>query len=214
MREKLIAALIFILYSALKLTWRIRIVESPGYSRAIADKRPMVIAHWHADIPCIIFMLKRYSVAAIISSSKDGELVALITKWLGGHTSRGSSHRGGAAALKGLLRLTKEGWRPSVATDGPKGPREIVKPGVLEISRIVQGEIFVVGAAADREWIFRKAWDQTRIPKPFAKVVCVWSEGIPTVSRDADSRDPKLAESLGKAITDAGQQARNLIAAN
>lgn len=213
MRERILAALIFSIYTCLKWTWRIQIVESPGYTQAIKDGRPMVVGHWHCDIPSIIFMLKRYRIAAIISSSKDGELVALITKWLGGHTSRGSSHRGGTAALKGMIRLTKDGWRPSVATDGPKGPKGIVKPGVLEISRIVQGEIFVVGAAADREWVFR-SWDEMRLPKPFAKLVCVWQEGMPAVGRDVDSRDPKLAERLGAAITDAGQQARNLIAAN
>ncbi len=213
MRERILAALIFTFYSLLKLTWRIKIVESPGYAQAIKDGRPMVVAHWHSDIPSIIFMLKRYRIAAIISASKDGELVALITKWLGGHTSRGSSHRGGTAALKGMIRLTKEGWRPSVATDGPKGPKQIAKPGVLEISRIVKAEIFVVGAAADREWTFG-SWDRMRLPKPFAKLVCVWQEGMPALGRDVDSRDPKLAESLGLAITDAGQQARNIIAAN
>jgi lysophospholipid acyltransferase (LPLAT)-like uncharacterized protein len=67
--------------------------------------------------------------------------------------------------------------------------------------------------AADRAWIFHRAWDQTLLPKPFAKVQIFWGEPLPAVSRESDGRNPDLARDLENAMADAERQARDLIAA-
>jgi lysophospholipid acyltransferase (LPLAT)-like uncharacterized protein len=212
-RKYVLPYLIFAIYRALKSTWRIRIVESASFQRALRDGRPMVLAHWHGDELGILHMVPRYRAAVMVSTSKDGELMNSVVHLFGSKTSRGSSTRGGVSALKGIVRLSKEGWRPSVAVDGPKGPYHKVKPGVFEISKIIGGEIFPVAVDADRKHIFYKAWNKTFLPLPFAKVVAVWGEPLAVVSRDADPHDPDLAKRLEHVLTDAGQQARNLIAA-
>lgn len=211
-KTRLLATLLFLVYSALRLTWRVRVVEPPGFKKALADGRPMVMAHWHGDELGIIYLLKRYRVAVITSTSKDGELMATVVRLFGSRTSRGSSTRGGVAALKGLLRLAKEGWRPSVAVDGPKGPLHKVKPGVFEVSKLTRAEIFPIAAAADRQFVFKKSWNQSFLPLPFARVVVVWGEGLPAVTKDADCHAPELAAGLERAIYDAKLQALNLIA--
>ena len=213
LRTRVLPFAIFLIYSAFKLTWRIRVVESQSFQAALKDNRAMVFAHWHGDIPSILYLLKRYRAAAIISQSKDGDLVDSVARMLGGRTARGSSHRGGAAGLKGMLRLCRQGFRPSVAVDGPKGPRHKVKPGVLEISRVIGGGLFPLTVACDRRIVFRKSWDKAFLPMPFAKIVVVWGDEVSAVKRDEDSRDPQLAERLEKAMIDAGRCARNLVAA-
>jgi lysophospholipid acyltransferase (LPLAT)-like uncharacterized protein len=213
LRTRVLPYTLFLFYSVLKFTWRIRVVESASFQAALKDGRPMVFAHWHGDIPAILYLLKRYRAAAIISQSKDGDLVDFVARLLGGKTARGSSHRGGAAGLKGMLRLCRDGYRPSVAVDGPKGPRHKVKPGVLEISRVISGGLYPLTVACDRRWVFPKAWDKAFLPKPFAKIVVVWGDEVPAVARTEDSRDPQLAERLEVAMTNAGQQARKLVAA-
>lgn len=213
LKTRIIAFILFIVYSSLRLTWRIRVIESESLKRALRENSPMVYAHWHGDELGILYLLGRYKAATMVSTSKDGELMATVVRLFGARTSRGSSTRGGVSALKGILRLSKEGWRPSVAVDGPKGPYHRVKPGVFEISRLIGGEIFPLAVACDRKKVFEKAWNKTFLPLPFAKVVVVWGEALPAVTRNQDSRNEELAQGLEKALTNAGQQASNLIAA-
>jgi lysophospholipid acyltransferase (LPLAT)-like uncharacterized protein len=212
MKNRLIGFVLFLIYRALWITWRIRIHEPESMQQSMRDQRPMVLAHWHGDIPGVIHLLKRYHAAAIISTSKDGDFVDTMAKLMGAKTTRGSTTRGGASALKGMLRLAKEGWRPAIAIDGPKGPRHEAKPGVLEISRVIGAPIFPLTCAVDRAWVFHKAWDKTLLPKPFAKIQVVWGDPVPAVGRDEDGRNPDLARALEAAMRRAEQQAQELIA--
>lgn len=213
MKNKLIGLLLFVIYSALRLTWRVRVYESEGLKQLMRENRPMVLAHWHGNIPGVLFLLKPMRAAPIISTSKDGDFVTMMAEMFGSKVARGSSTRGGASALKAILRLAKEGWRPAIAIDGPKGPRHQAKAGIFEISRIIQGPIIPLAAVSDREFVFHRAWDKTALPKPFARVQIVWAEPLPAVPRDADGRDPDLARDLERAMANAEQQARDLIAA-
>jgi lysophospholipid acyltransferase (LPLAT)-like uncharacterized protein len=213
MKNRLIGFVLFLIYRALWLTWRIRIHEPEAMKIARRENAPMVYAHWHGQIPGILYLLKPYHAAAIISTSKDGDFVDTMALLLGAKTTRGSTTRGGAGALKGMLRLAKQGWRPAIAIDGPKGPRHEAKPGVFEISRVVGAPIFPLTCAVDREWVFHKAWDKTILPKPFAKIQIVWGEPIPAVGRDQDGRNPDLARALEAAMQRAERQAQDLIAA-
>jgi lysophospholipid acyltransferase (LPLAT)-like uncharacterized protein len=213
LKNRLIAIFAYIVFSLLRLTWRIRIVEPPDFKSALASGRPLVFAHWHGDELGLIYLLGHYRAAAMVSTSKDGEIMDFVARLFGARTSRGSSTRGGVGALKGILRLAKDGYRPTIAVDGPKGPLHKVKPGVFEISKIIGGEIFPVGAVASRKHVFERAWNKTFLPLPFSKVVVVWGSAIPKVDRAGDAHDPALAQRLERAIANAKQQALDLIAA-
>jgi len=212
MKNRIIGFVLFLIYRALWITWRIRIYEPESMKISLRENKPMVLAHWHGHIPGVLYLLKRYRAAAIISTSKDGDFVDTMAKLLGAKTTRGSTTRGGASALKGMLRLAKSGWRPAIAIDGPKGPRHEAKPGVLEISRVLGAPIFPLGCAVDRSWVFHKAWDKTILPKPFARIQIVWGDPVPAVGRDQDGRDPDLARALEAAMQRAQRQAQELIA--
>lgn len=213
MKNRLIGFALFLIYRALWLTWRIRVHEPSSLKEALNNRKPMVYAHWHGQIPGILYLLKRYHAAAIISTSKDGDFVDTMAQLIGAKTTRGSTTRGGASALKGMLRLAKDGWRPALAIDGPKGPRHQAKPGIFEISRVVGGPIFPLVCAVDREWVFHKAWDKTILPKPFARIQVVWGEPVPAVGRDEDGRNPDLARALEAAMANAEKTARELLQA-
>ena len=118
----------------------------------------------------------------------------------GAQTTRGSSTRGGINALKGLIRLIKNGRTCSFAIDAPRGPWGKVKPGVFEMSRMTKAPIFAAGVWADRAWRFEKSWDKTLFPKPFARVVIMWSGPYPATTKDQDPRSPDLAAALEEAL--------------
>lgn len=164
------------------------------------NQRAMMLAHWHGDELALIHLAPRYRLATITSTSKDGELVNSVLRLLGVKTSRGSSTRGGAQALKGLLRLAKAGRNCSFAVDGPKGPLHKVKPGIFEVSRMLEAPIYACGVSCDRAWHFPRSWNKTYLPKPFAKISVHWTGPFGPVTRSQDPRDLQIAEHLEKEI--------------
>ncbi len=212
-RSRVLPILIWLIYMPLKLSWRIHIHESPELLSDLKNNRMAVLAHWHGDELGIIYLLKRYRGVAMTSTSKDGEIINGFLNLIGVKTSRGSSTRGGVSALKGILRLAKEGFRPSFAVDGPKGPYHKVKPGVLEVAKILSCPIHPVGVFCSSSFVFKKSWNKSDLPLPFAKIVVHWGPPIPHISRATSLRDSDLPVQLEIALLDAGQKARNLIAA-
>jgi lysophospholipid acyltransferase (LPLAT)-like uncharacterized protein len=203
----------FCVYRSLAATWRIRVHESDSLKRLRAAGSTAVFAHWHGEELAILYLLRPYRASTMISTSEDGSLMARLVELLGSRTARGSSTRGGTAALRGLLRLTKEGWNPSVAVDGPKGPIYVAKPGVFELSRVLSAPVFPLAAATDRAWRFTRTWNQAYLPKPFARIEVVWGEAIPALDRDDDPRLSIHADRLAAALNSARAEATNLIAA-
>ena len=213
-RKYILPIIVFVFYRTLSWTWRVRLFEPESLKQSLQNRNPVVLAHWHGDELALLSIVKRYRIATIASQSKDGELMATVLKWMGAKTSRGSSSRGSVQALKGLLRLVKDGGNCSFAVDGPKGPLHKVKPGVFELSRMIHGPIYAAGVHVDRAIYFPRSWNKTFLPKPFAKVTIVWSESLPPVTKEQDPRNPDLALELESLLHRTRQQAVNFIADN
>ncbi len=212
-RRYVLPILVYLFYCVLAKTWRFRCVENEALRQALRERTPILYAHWHGDELAMVAQIRRYRVATMTSTSKDGELMNSVIHYLGARTSRGSSTRGGASALKGVIRLLRQGFNLSMAVDGPKGPLHKVKPGVFELSRLVPAPIFPVAIATQSAFIFKRSWNKTFIPYPFARVILYWGDPLPSVSREQDPRAPELAEQLKKAINNAKHQADQLLIA-
>lgn len=205
-RRHVAPVLVYLFYRFLMLTWRITLDETPSFRQALADKKPVVIAHWHGDELALIHLAKRYRIATITSTSKDGELMDRVLSWLGAETARGSSTRGGANAMRGLIsHCRKNGNNVSFAVDGPKGPIYKVKPGVFEFSRLMNAPIYTASVGVSRPWVFARAWNKAVLPKPFSRVHVRIAEGMPAITREQDARDVALAASL-EDLLHAGRQ--------
>lgn len=211
MLKKLAPHLLFAFYKLLQWSWRIQIVEVCEVQELTKENKSFVIAHWHGDELGILHLLKPYRVACIISTSKDGDIMNRAVQLLGGKTVRGSSTRQGTRALKGIIRLKKEGFRPSVAVDGPKGPIYKVKPGVLQISRLTNLPIVPLSFYASRYHTFHKAWNQSRLPLPFAKVSIVWGRPLPALQKTDDPKDEKFAQQLEERINETKRHANRIL---
>lgn len=212
-RSYILPFLIWIIYQPLRLSWRFELVESESLKQALKNRNVVTFAHWHGDELGILYLLKRYNCCVMTSTSKDGELINGFLRIMGVKTSRGSSTRGGVSALKGLLRLTKSGFNPCVAVDGPKGPYHKVKPGVLEISKLTGSPICVLGASCNNAFVFKRSWNKAYLPLPFAKISVVMGDLVPAVRREEDAHAASLAERLELALANAGRLASEAIAA-
>ena len=118
---KLLSFVAALFIRSLHATLRVRHVrpeniEAPGQ---------YILAFWHEHLLLMLHCRYRDPVAVMTSRSRDGEYMARVFDWYGVKSSRGSSSRGGMAALRGLLRLARGGANLVFTPDGPRGPRRV-----------------------------------------------------------------------------------------
>jgi lysophospholipid acyltransferase (LPLAT)-like uncharacterized protein len=156
-----------------------------------AARTPMIYAVWHGRILLLPYLYGHRGSHVLASRSRDGELVTRWIRRFGLDPVRGSSTRGGGEALRVLTRALRAGREVVVVPDGPRGPREVLKPGVIALARLSGAPIVPMAVGASREWRLR-SWDEFRIPRPFARCVVRFGEPI-HVSRAADRAGEEAA---------------------
>jgi lysophospholipid acyltransferase (LPLAT)-like uncharacterized protein len=158
-------------YFFLRCTWRIREYGPPEIMHKYVRRMdPCVFAHWHGDELLLVGYYSFRGLAVLSSLSKDGTLMARTLRLLGYKVFRGSSSRGGARGLIGLIRAVKSGNQAALAVDGPKGPIYQVKPGIVDLARKTGMPIIPCRARADRAWYIPRAWNKSYLPKPLARI--------------------------------------------
>ena len=125
-----------------------------------------ILAFWHSHLLLMLHCRYRRPISVLISQSKDGEAIARVFDWYGVDSARGSSTRGGSAALRELLREAREGKNIVFTPDGPKGPARIAKDGVVYAALSTGLPIAPVAFAAKKKSFSRHgtAWScRTRL---------------------------------------------------
>ena len=130
----------------------------------------VIVPFWHYSIFYMLHHLRQYSGVALVSASRDGEYIARIAQRLDFATVRGSSHRQGVGALKGLLRAMREGRNVGLVADGSQGPARRARPGAIFLASKTGAPVVPMVWAADRCKIFR-SWDRTVLPLPFCRII-------------------------------------------
>ena len=113
-------------------------MESRGHEQVDAVYRQgghIILAFWHAQQLMIPTGYRGPGANVLISRHQDGEIIARIIARFGHRAVRGSSTRGGALALRELIRLGRSGADLVVTPDGPKGPRHVAKLGVAQLAK-------------------------------------------------------------------------------
>ena len=105
-----------------------------GYWR---DDTPFIVAFWHGRLllmPC--FWPPAKPVHMLISQHRDGQLIARTIGHFGVPTIAGSTRRGGAGALRALIKAIRAGGSIGITPDGPRGPRMRVGDGIVTLARM------------------------------------------------------------------------------
>ena len=114
----------------------------------------------------------------------DGEYIARIIERLGFTAVRGSSSRGGAAALLGMRSEIERGAAVALTIDGPRGPKYVAKPGPVALAKATGRPMMSFYVAVSDVWVLA-TWDELVIPKPFSKALVRFSKKT-LVPSDAD----------------------------
>lgn len=196
---KLLPLVAYLFLQLLNRTLRVRHVRAEHI-----DSNPRhILVFWHECILGSLHSRWRKPTTAMISRSKDGEIVTGVVELYGADTARGSSHRGGPAAMREMLRDVKEGKNIALTPDGPKGPRRVVKDGVVYAAKMTGLPVVPFHFTAKSKKRLR-SWDQMIVPRPFTKAVFVYGPPI-AVPRDGDVEEWRLK--IEKEMNDLAEQA-------
>jgi len=146
-------------------------------TRYTPGQEPYILSFWHARILMMPYAYKGWNGSMLISEHRDGAFIADAVQLMGINSSRGSSTRGGARAFLEMIRLARKGHPLGITPDGPKGPREVVQPGTVQLAKKSGMPLRAVCYASKRHWR-ANSWDRFYIPKPFTKGVFVISEAV------------------------------------
>jgi hypothetical protein len=132
---------------------------------------------WHDAITFPMFSGRHVRTAALVSRNADGSHLAAGLKMLGINLVRGSSSRGGAAAVREILRLPAN-THLVVTPDGPRGPRRQAKPGLVFLAAHSGRRIVPTAFSAKRYWTIPGRWTDLTIPKPFTRIYAISGQPI------------------------------------
>lgn len=209
--QQLAAALVYGLIRCLAATIRFELEDRSGlFKGALREK--IIFSTWHNRLALSLMIYRRYVVrvdperrlAAMVSASRDGGLLARVLEHFSVEPVRGSSSRRGPQALREMISWSERGYDLAITPDGPRGPCYQVQDGVISTAQLTGLPIMPVSYHLN--WKFRpKSWDRFQVPLPFARCRIRTGE-IVRVPREATESEretlrQRLEETM-KAITE------------
>ncbi|MDQ3800661.1 MAG: lysophospholipid acyltransferase family protein [Acidobacteriota bacterium] len=177
----------FAFYCLINLIGKTVRFEKEGWENFEAIERAgkiPIYTFWHNRIFLGTYFFRRRGIVVITSQSFDGEYIARFIQRFGYGAVRGSSTRGGVAALVEMIRLMRDERLPMGFTiDGPKGPKYVAKIGACLLAKKTGNPMMPFSVEAEKFWQV-KSWDNMQIPKPFSRARLIINEPI-YVSADA-----------------------------
>ena len=154
-------------------------------------------ALWHNRLLIFPFVLRRFFSnrrgAALISASRDGDLLADAIKRFDFDIVRGSSSRLGASAILQLTDVLASGRDVVITPDGPRGPAYELGPGIIFLAQKSGAPVVPVNMEYSSCWRL-KSWDRFILPRPFSKVRVII--GQPYHARSTSTPDEFETERL------------------
>ncbi|MFG0265334.1 MAG: lysophospholipid acyltransferase family protein [Rhodopirellula sp. JB055] len=194
-----IGAGIAVTFKLFRLTFRIRVRNDQRDRLVQRTGKQYALAILHAH-QLAALSLSAPKVGAMVSRSRDGDLLMPLLRGNGCVPIRGSSgvgEKGGATALTKMIRHVKNGNPSVIAVDGPRGPRGVVQKGIAMVAIKADVPIIPVVLIPRRRWILTKAWDRMQILLPFTRVDALFGDPIfPAPGDSIDDLREKVAESL------------------
>jgi len=171
-RARWLIALGFRLLQIWARTLRYEIDDRPGVVGRPVNEN-YIGALWHNRLLIFPFVLRRFFSnrrgAALISASRDGDLLADAIKRFDFDIVRGSSSRLGASAILQLTDVLASGRDVVITPDGPRGPAYELGPGIIFLAQKSGAAVLPVNMEYSSCWRL-KSWDRFILPRPFSKV--------------------------------------------
>lgn len=188
-------------------------LDGQEHLRPHAAGAPAVFGFWHEFLPLMpalsliarkLPFYRATPIHTLVSQHRDGRFIGAVVRRFGIRPILGSSTRGGAAGLRNLLAVLRQGDLIGITPDGPKGPRRQSASGIAQLAAL--SGVPIIPLAARTSWhIQLHTWDQMPVPLPFGRgvMVCGPPIGVPRIGwKDAV---PAITDALNAAAARANQ---------
>lgn len=156
------------------------------------EGKPFILGFWHGRLLLMPYCWDhRKTIYMLISEHRDGQLIAHTVGHFGIKWAAGSSTRGGAQALRIMVKALKQGDYVGITPDGPRGPRMRASDGVVNVARL-SGVPVIPAAFGTTRGRCLSTWDRFLLAWPFGRGIIVWGDPI-RVDRKAGSEALELA---------------------
>jgi lysophospholipid acyltransferase (LPLAT)-like uncharacterized protein len=174
----------YVLIKIIGVTARFEVIGWENHERVEKEGALPIYVFWHDRIFLTTYWWRNRRIVVLTSRSFDGEYIARFIQRFGYGAVRGSSTRGGVAAIVEMTRLMRAGCTTAFTIDGPKGPPHVAKKGAVLLAKKSGHPIIPVTMELARCWKV-SSWDSFQIPKPFTKARVYVAPAI-SVPGDAD----------------------------
>ena len=195
---------------ALTSTWTWKVSGAEHLDAITNAGHHPILALWHGRILAATPYFANRGIVAMASENFDGEWIARLLGKFGYGAARGSTSRGGPAALRQLVRDVKA-HGVAFTVDGPRGPAEVAQPGAVWLAKATGQPLLPFHSEAASSWTLN-SWDRTQIPRPFTTVVMAMAAPI-YVPRDADEQVMAASRArLAASLAEAQSECKRLLA--
>ena len=156
----------------------------------IKDGKGVIALVWHSRFMMLTSAWKKQyqTPYVLISRSRDGDIVAHASHFLGLKTIRGSTKKaakgnsaakakGGAKASLDIVTALENNGCIVVTPDGPRGPRQRLGDGPLRLARLTGAPLMPCTFAVKNRKLFN-SWDRLVLPLPFGKGKIIWGTPV------------------------------------
>jgi len=151
-----------------------------------SENKPLIFCFWHGRLAMMpLCHPEARNASVLISTHRDGRLVAHTIRNLGLATIDGSTGRGGETATLQCRSQLGKGGIVAIAPDGPRGPLMHAAAGAVQLAALTGVPILPSSVATRRRRVLG-SWDRFLLPMPFGRGI--YRIGAPiAVPRDADA---------------------------
>jgi lysophospholipid acyltransferase (LPLAT)-like uncharacterized protein len=189
-------------------TFNVHVIGEDNIAKLRSEGKLWILSVWHAHALYAAIIHRKIPHGVMVSKSYDGDLISGVLAHFGHTPIRGSSSRGGKEALKGIIRCVKAGLPVSITPDGPKGPAEKIKPGIIGTAQLTGLPIIPFAYDASLKWVAHKAWDKHMIPKPFTRFTICYGEPIYVPKKMSPEEFASITINVEKAMDQAKERCR------
>ena len=176
--QKLIGFLFYFITKLILCSIRWEYFEQSKKHKIFDNKYKYIFCCWHNKLFLAPHLLPRNRVInALQSSHSDGMITSLAFQYLGMNVILGSSKKGGMQAFRKMVKSLQLGESIAITPDGPKGPKEKVKEGIIKLAQITNTPIIPL-VWATRNFKIINSWDNFVLPYPFSKGIYSFGKPI------------------------------------
>ena len=175
-------------------TLQISFVNKKVVDELARDEKNYVVAFWHGTMLLPWYLYRNKKFTALISKSKDGDLLGKILKRWNYNVIRGSSSVGGDVALSIMVDYAKNNNSIAITPDGPRGPAFKLKAGAVITAKKSGLPLVLLGIGFKKKRLL-KSWDSFQVPFFFTRAIAVFSDPIYVGDKLSYNDTSKIIES-------------------